>query len=67
MGREEDGSLAKHKAKERGGEGKKNPNTEKKPAYAVTMPKADREWEPQPGWSRNELAGDGSVANHGNL
>lgn len=62
MGRGEDGSLAKHRAKESGG-GKKTTTT----AYAVAMPKADGEWEPQPGWSRNDLAGDGSVANHGNL
>lgn len=39
----------------------------KTPAFAVTMPKAGGEWEPQAGWSRNELAGDGSVANHGDL
>lgn len=28
-------------------------NLTKTPASAVAVPKADREWEPQPGWSRN--------------
>lgn len=33
----------------RGGGG----NLTKTPASAITVPKADGEWEPQPGWSRN--------------
>lgn len=40
MGREEDRSLAKHKAKERGGEEKVKKNPEPNPACAVTVPKS---------------------------
>lgn len=64
--REEGGSLAEHKAKERRGEVINNNNNKKQLMLSLSQ-EQNGEWEPQPGWPRIELAAIGSAANHGNL